>query len=289
MKPELSASTDKLANNSDEVKATFQSHDFPRLASRELDVLNELQTQVLLGTRSPELERARMRERQRTALAEFAVVHETLRTTSCPIHILRSHEASGPLPITFYFHGGGWTLGDLTTHMKLISELAIHSRSAVIFIEYPLAPEHPYPAPLEGCIQAIAEILPMAPSLGLDRERCGFVGDSSGGNLCVGYTLLAEQRNLWLPKTQVLLYPAVDASLSLPSQRLFAQNPNLGRYTMEWFWNNYVDAVVDTIAVRWLGTLHGFVVNETLSNSRSARACVRFVAQHLAAVYSEQR
>ena len=337
MKPEMSSSLDTSADDSDGAKPAFASQQLPRLASRELDFLSELQTQPLLGSRSPELERARMREGQRAAFTEFAVVHQTFQTSSCPVHILRSREAVEPLPMTFYLHGGGWTLGDLTTHTKLVSELAIQSQSAVIFIDYPLAPEHRYPAPLEACIQAIEEVLSQAPSLGLDRRRAGFIGDSSGGNLCMGYALLARERKLWLPKTQVLLYPAVDASLSLRSQTLFAENPNLGRYTMEWFWNNYapdastrklpvvsplaapaeafaglpptlivsceydilrdeaeqlaarlVEAGVEVIAVRWLGALHGFVVNEALSSSMSARACIRFVAQHLATVYSEQ-
>lgn len=320
------------------MKPELSFREFPRLSSDGLDLLNKLQAQPLLGTRSPELERQRMREGQNTSVTDCAVIHETFQTSSCPVHILRSREATGPLPMTFYFHGGGWTLGDLTTHARFVSELATQSQSAVIFMEYPLAPEHPYPAPLEGCIQAIQEVLRMAPSLGLDRERCAFVGDSAGGNLCVGYALLARERNLRLPETQVLLYPAADASLSLASQKTFAENPNLGRYTMDWFWNNYapdastrklpvvsplassgdafagfpptlivsceydilrdeaeqlaarlVDAGVDVIAVRWLGALHGFVVNEALSDSVSARACIRFVAQHLVTVYTGQR
>jgi acetyl esterase/lipase len=148
--------------------------------------------------------------------------------------------------------------------------------------------------------------------------------------------LLAKERGLFLPRTQVLLYPAADASLSLPSHLHFADNPNLGRKTMEWFWNNYasdpltrdivsvspllaedeefaafpptliisceydilrdeaeqlaarlVRAGADVVAVRWLGALHGFVVNEALSGSPAARACVDFVAQHLTATYAD--
>lgn len=338
MKPEVSFKADASADELDRAKPAFLRQEFPRLSPEGLDLLNNLRTHPLLGTSSPELERQRMREGQNTSVADRAIAHETLQTSSCLVHILRSREAVGPLPMTFYFHGGGWTLGDLTTHANFVSELAIQSQSAVIFIEYPLAPENPHPAPLEGCIQAIEEIRLIAPSLGLDGERCGFVGDSAGGNLCMGYALLARERNLWLPKTQVLLYPAVDASLSLDSQKAFAENPNLGRYTMEWFWNNYapdastrklpevsplasgedafaglpptlivsceydilrdeaeqlaarlVNAGVDVIAVRWLGALHGFVVNEALSGSMSARACIRFVAQHLVTVYAEQR
>ncbi|MBS1822242.1 MAG: alpha/beta hydrolase [Acidobacteria bacterium] len=305
-----------------------------RLSPADLNYLEELRAGPPIGARSVEEERERMRSGQAADVADFAVQIETLQTASCPAHILRPRGASGPLPVTFYFHGGGWTLGDLRTHAKLVCELAIQSQSAVVFLEYPLAPEHVYPAPLEACVTAVSEVLQLAPSLGLDSNRCGFVGDSSGGNLCLAYAVLAKDRKLFVPRTQVLLYPAVDASLSLPSHLDFARNPNLGRQTMEWFWDNYiadasmrqtapvsplyageaafaafpptlivsceydilrdeaeqmaarlVRAGVEVVAVRWLGVLHGFVVNEALSGSAAAKACVNFVAQHLIAAY----
>lgn len=308
---------------------------YARLSSEDRGYLNQLEAEPRIGSFSVEEERARMRKGQTADVRGFAVRAEVYETSACPVHIVRPIQAAEALPITFYLHGGGWTLGDLKTHTKLVCELALRSQSAVAFIEYPLAPEHAYPAPLEGCISAISEVLNAAPSLQLDNTRCGFVGDSSGGNLCVAYALLAEERGLSLPRTQVLLYPATDASLSLPSHLHFADNPNLGRKTMEWFWSNYapdpltretaavsplfagneafaafpqtliisceydilrdeaeqlaahlVRAGVEVIAVRWLGALHGFVVNEALSGSAAARACVDLVAQHLIAAYA---
>lgn len=311
--------------------------DYPRLSRADLGYLENLHGEPLIGTLSLEEERRRMQDGQTAPSENRAIDRQTYQTFSCPVHILRPLEVQDLLPITFYFHGGGWTLGDLNTHTKLVCELATGSRSAVVFLEYPLAPEHPFPAPLESCVTTIGEILQAAPSLGLDNSRCGFVGDSSGGNLCLGYSLLAKDRNLTVPRTQVLLYPATDASLTQPSQLHFASNPNLGRQTMEWFWSNYapktsmrraalvsplhatesdlrhlpptlivsceydvlrdeaeqmatrlVNAGVEVIAVRWLGALHGFVVNEALRGSATARACVDFIAHHLAATYNRK-
>jgi acetyl esterase/lipase len=334
MKPSPSSDAGSVTGESEDVDGSLLNGNLARLSSADLRYLKELRAEPRIGTRPLEEERERMRTGQTKDLSTFAVHIETCQTASCPVHILRPREASGTLPVTFYFHGGGWTLGDLKTHAKLVSELAIRSRSAVVFMEYPLAPEHAYPVPLEACISAISEVLRLAPSLGLDTNRCGFVGDSSGGNLCLAYALLARDRKLFVPQTQVLLYPAVDASLSLPSHLRFASNSNLGRQTMEWFWSNYVadasmrelapvsplhageDALaacpptlivsceydilrdeaeqmaarliragVEVVAVRWLGVLHGFVVNEALSGSAAAQACVNFVAQHLVAAY----
>jgi acetyl esterase len=310
---------------------------YARLSPADRGYLDRLEAEPAIGIFSVEEERARMRSGQTADVSGFAVRSEVYQTSACPVHIIRPLQTSERLPITFYFHGGGWTLGDLKTHTKLVCELALRSQSAVAFIEYPLAPERAYPAPLEGCISAIAEVLNTASSLQLDNTRCGFVGDSSGGNLCVAYALLAKQRGLFLPRTQVLLYPVADASLSLPSHLHFADNPNLGRKTMEWFWNNYVSdpstreiapvspllaedeafaafpptliisceydilrdeaeqlaarlvrAGVEVVAVRWLGALHGFVVNEALSGSPAAIACVDLVVQHLTAAYADR-
>jgi acetyl esterase len=334
MRPPPSSDTGAVTGESEGVDGTLLNGNLARLSSADLRYLKQLRAEPLIGTRPLEEERERMRRGQTGDLGNFAVDVETYQTASCPVHILRPREASCPLPVTFYFHGGGWTLGDLRTHAKLVSEIAIRSRSAVVFIEYPLAPEHVYPAPLEACVSAVTEVLQLAPSLGLDSNRCGFVGDSSGGNLCLAYAVLAKDRKLFVPLAQVLLYPAVDASLSLPSHFRFASNPNLGRETMEWFWSNYVSdasvresplvsplhagedaftacpptliisceydilrdeaeqmaarlvrAEVEVVAVRWLGALHGFVVNEALSGSAAAQACVNFVAQYLVAAY----
>jgi acetyl esterase len=228
------------ADENESNEAAEKRQAYIRLSSADRSYLDQLGVEPPIGSFSVEEERARMRAGQTADVRDFAVRADVYKTSACLVHIIRPLQASGRLPITFYFHGGGWTLGDLKTHARLVCELALRSHSAVAFMEYPLAPEHAYPAPLEGCISAIDEVLNAAPSLDLDRTRCGFVGDSSGGNLCVAYALLAKQRGLFLPRTQVLLYPVADASFSLPSHLHFADNPNLGRKTMEWFWINYV-------------------------------------------------
>jgi acetyl esterase len=140
----------------------------------------------------------------------------------------------------FFLHGGGWVLGDLRTHMKFICELAIRSRSVVAFIDYPRAPEHPFPLPLEACITALTEVLESAESLQLDRTRFAIGGDSSGGNLTAALIFSLIERKLPLPARQILLYPVTNHDWTTPSYKEFRSNPNLSQATMEWFWNNYL-------------------------------------------------
>ncbi len=213
---------------------------YPRLSLSDQRLLGQLLDLPPLGSLPVEAERARMREGQTAALAEFPVEARECHTSACTVHLIKPLKAQSPMPITFYLHGGGWVLGDLQTHTKLVCELAVRSRSVVAFIDYPRAPEHRFPVPLEASITALTELLQSAESLGLDRNRFAVVGDSSGGNLAAALTLLAIERNLPLPTRQVLLYPATDYNWATPSYSEFRKNPNLSQFTMRWFWDNYL-------------------------------------------------
>lgn len=303
---------------------------YPRLSQADGIFLKELSRLPLLGTLAVEEERARMRAGQTTTIADYPVVTERYRTSACTVHLIRPESAATPAPIVFFLHGGGWVLGDLDTHSKLVCELAVRTLSVVAFIEYPRSPEQQFPVPLEACLVALTEILQSAGSLGLDANRFAIAGDSSGANLTIGLILMAIERNLPLPIRQVLLYPATDCNGTSASYREFCSNPNLGQFTMNWFSNHYlpdksllddprvspihaeanalsrfppslivtceydvlrdegeqfaarlIQAGVEVTAVRWLGSLHGFLVTESLSASTSAQTCIDAIASYI--------
>ncbi|HWV89726.1 MAG TPA: alpha/beta hydrolase fold domain-containing protein, partial [Burkholderiales bacterium] len=102
--------------------------------------------------------------------------------------ILRTYRPSAvaktePLPALMFFHGGGWTIGDLDTHDMLCRELAHGARCAVFSVEYRLAPEAPYPAAVVDCIAATEFVSSNSEALNVQRERIAVGGDSAGGNL----------------------------------------------------------------------------------------------------------
>lgn len=213
---------------------------YSRLSQADRLFLEALSDFPHLGTLSVEEERARMRAGQAAVLEDYSVESEEFRTSACSVHLIRPIGAGKPAPILFFLHGGGWVLGDLRTHMKLVCELAVLTQSVVAFVEYPRAPEHPFPAPLEACITALNEVLQQAESLQLDRTRFALVGDSSGGNLAAALILSAIERNLPLPSRQVLLYPVADHDWTTASYQEFWSNLNLSQFTMKWFWENYL-------------------------------------------------
>ncbi|WP_446743326.1 alpha/beta hydrolase [Silvibacterium acidisoli] len=213
---------------------------YSRLSSFDRNFLEQLHRLPPLGLLSVEEERVRMRAGQTTKTGEYPVDVETFQTSACPVHLVRPIEAPSLSPVLFFLHGGGWVLGDFDTHAKLICELAVSIGCAVAFIDYPRAPEHPFPAPLEASIVALYEVLEASASLRLDREKFAVGGDSSGGNLSAALILSAAARDLPLPLRQVLLYPVMDHKVDSASYRQFRDNPNLSQATMEWFWSNYL-------------------------------------------------
>lgn len=91
-------------------------------------------------------------------------------------------KGSGPHPVLVYFHGGGWVCGSPATHRKLTHRFA-EAGYLVWSVDYRLAPEHPFPAPLEDCLAAIRVAARDAERYGGDATRLAVGGDSAGGNL----------------------------------------------------------------------------------------------------------
>jgi acetyl esterase len=150
-----------------------------------------------------------------------------------------------PAPLLVYFHGGGWVIGDLDTHDDACRFLAAGSGAAVLAIDYRLAPEHPFPAPLEDAWAGFAWALTNTAELGVDPARIGVGGDSAGGNLAAVVSLLARAGGGTMPAMQLLIYPPTDAAADLPSRNLFAEGFLLTKSDMEAFERAYLPPGTD--------------------------------------------
>ena len=173
------------------------------------------------------------------------------RIRGASLRRLRVDGAEGPLDarlyvplrhtgaLVVYFHGGGWTVGSLDSHDQTCRFLAAESGAAVLSVAYRLAPEHPFPAPLEDALAAYRWGVAHAGDLGAEPGRVAVAGDSAGGNLAAVVAGLAAGDDP-PPAMQALIYPVCDASRKHPSRRLFAEGYYLTDREMDWYEANYL-------------------------------------------------
>ena len=137
------------------------------------------------------------------------------------------------LPALLWIHGGGYVLGSVERDDLLASHLAKVSQCVVASVEYRLAPEHPFPAPVEDCYTALKWLAANAGELGVDPSRIAIGGASAGGGLAAGLALVARDRAEVELAYQLLIYPMIDdrnvapASESLADTYVWTRENNL--------------------------------------------------------------
>jgi len=161
---------------------------------------------------------------------------------SIPIRVYRPLDEPSELPPVMVFcHGGGWVFGDLDGHDALCRQLANRSGCVVIAVDYRLAPEHRFPAPLEDAYAAMEWVSTHGAELRVDSARLVMAGDSAGGNLAAAATLLARDRRGPAVAFQLLVYPVLDADFTRPSYTENATGYLMTTHHMRWFWDQYAD------------------------------------------------
>jgi acetyl esterase len=154
-------------------------------------------------------------------------------------------QPEGALPaLLVFFHGGGFVLGDLDTHDDVCRLLCRDSGMAVLAVDYRLAPEHPFPAPVEDALAAVRWAQAHAARFGVAPAAVAVGGDSAGGNLAaVVAQLLAaagESGGGTALLGQLLVYPATDRVTVRASQQRFGRGFFLSHEDREWFYHHYL-------------------------------------------------
>jgi len=147
----------------------------------------------------------------------------------------------GELPVTLYFHGGGWAVDDLDTHDHLCRRLASRSQAVVVSVAYRRGPEHPYPAAVEDAYAATQWVAAAGRERGADPARLAVAGDSAGGNLAAVVTLLCRDRRGPAVRFQALAYPVTDYwQAGRASYDRYAEGYTLSGDFMRWTFQQYL-------------------------------------------------
>ena len=155
------------------------------------------------------------------------------------VRIIRPIDSAGTLPVIVYMHGGGWILGNAATHDRLVRELAVGARAALLFVEYPNSPEAHYPVAIEQGYATAQWVIREGAEKGLDADRMAVAGESVGGNMAAALTLMAKERGDVSFVQTSMYYPVTDAAMDTGSYDEFAEGYYLTRRSMEWFWDAY--------------------------------------------------
>ena len=124
---------------------------------------------------------------------------------SVPIRLYYPSE-DRPLPALVFAHGGGWIMGDLDTHDKIMRLLALSAGVVVVGIDYSLSPEQTFPVALEECLALCSALAERCSAWGLDPARLAMAGDSAGANLTLGTLLSLKSSGSDLLKAGLLYY-----------------------------------------------------------------------------------
>lgn len=153
------------------------------------------------------------------------------------VRVFRPDTAPRPGPALLFIHGGGYVIGNAAMGDRFCRAAARRLGIVAASVEYRLAPEHPFPAPLDDCYAALRWL---AAQPDVDADRIAIVGESAGGGLAAALALLARDRGEVRPVLQLLSYPMLDdrtcAGSPLDASRMRMWSPGSNRFG----WSSYL-------------------------------------------------
>ena len=146
------------------------------------------------------------------------------------------------LPVIVYYRGGGWVIADLDTYDASASAISRKANAIVVSVDYPLAPEHKFPAAHDEAIEAYKYILKNAKGWGGDPAKIAIVGESAGGNLAINTAIAARDQKLTAPLAVISVYPVAATTLDTPSKKEQAAAKPLNTPMLVWFFDKVLNS-----------------------------------------------
>lgn len=163
---------------------------------------------------------------------------------SLAARIYGQRNGSGPQPLVVHFHGGAFTCGSLESGMAVAGLLA-EAGAVVISVDYPLAPERPFPEPLEAAYAALEWVYRNRKKLAGSRAAVWLAGEEAGGNIAAALALMSRDRCAPVVAGQILMSPMLDCNLATASLR----KVDAGPVGCKWAdgWRRYLGRAADVI------------------------------------------
>jgi acetyl esterase len=171
-------------------------------------------------------------------------------TVDLGTHVLRGRlyrPSDEPLrAVTIYVHGGGWTFGSIDTHDGTMRNLAASLGLPVFGMDYRLAPEHPFPAPLEDVLATVAFVEKGGLGTPFTANALAIGGDSAGANLALAALIGRRDAGLPVLAAGALFYGCYAPDFETRSHAAFGGGEYLlSSVNMRWYWNNFLGSESD--------------------------------------------
>ncbi len=201
---------------------------------------------AVLADLTPEVARSRMERACKLIEGrrrQVANIEDREIADGLPVRIYTPEQT--PAPVLIYLHGGGWVVGSPRSHDALCARFAAEAGRVVVSVDYRMAPEHPFPTPLDDVLTAWDWVCENACELGGDPEAIAIGGDSAGGNLAAAACLVLRDAGRALPCLQLLIYPLTDMHRETVSNELFSDGFLLNASDLVWYLEHYACTDLD--------------------------------------------
>jgi acetyl esterase/lipase len=159
---------------------------------------------------------------------------------SVRVRVYRPDDQPSKLPALFWIHGGGYVMGDIEQDDRLMKQMVKRIGCVAVSVDYRLAPEHPFPAPVEDCYAGLKWLFAHAGELGVEPSRIAIGGASGGGGLTAGLALLVRDRGEVPVAFQLLIYPMIDDRNVTPASHAITDPRMWNRQSNRLGWRAYL-------------------------------------------------
>jgi acetyl esterase len=209
-----------------------------------LKVLNSPTPPELEKLSAPEARKV-LETAQASVLVDYSGIDESERTITTDgfqilLTIVRPQGVTRKLPVFMFIHGGGWVLGDYPTHRRLVRDLVVESGYCAVFVNYTRTPDAPFPRQINEIFAATKWVAGHGDEISVDGGNLAVVGNSVGGNMTAVTALKAKENGGPKIKSQILMWPIVDADFETDSYHQFGRDRFLSASLMKWMYDMYI-------------------------------------------------